>query len=296
MCYNAYMAKFVSGVFALKLWQVDGLDEIVSSELYNSGLTEYTVTSVRERYRKKGEKIYLSTVTLPEGAVKKVKGFLVASPELAFLQVANKLHIHELILLGLQMCSHPPGRPKPAISTKEKLFNFAISAVGHAGRRKALQAIQYIQDGSNSIVESKIYLFLRLPYHLGGLSINNIIFNYKVKLDGAHARKLKQHNCFFDFFLPDYNIGIEYDSNKFHGTTSQMNKDADRDSVLSAMGYKVLHLNTYQLFNEKSFELFLEKLIKYMDKRFRIQNLIKYVNMQKSIRHLLLRGVDTKSF
>ena len=57
MCYNAYMAKFVSGVFALKLWQVDGLDEIVSSELYNSGLTEYTVTSVRERYRKKGEKI-----------------------------------------------------------------------------------------------------------------------------------------------------------------------------------------------------------------------------------------------
>ena len=75
-----------------------------------------------------------------------------------------------------------------------------------------------------------------------------------------------------------------------------MNKDADRDSVLSAMGYKVLHLNTYQLFNEKSFELFLEKLIKYMDKRIRIQNLIKYVNMQKSIRHLLLRGVDTKSF
>jgi len=284
--------KFISGFSALIFWNVNNLDGVIPSELLNSGVTEYTVTSIREKYRKKGEIIHLYRIPLPEKAVLEYNGKLIASPELAYLQVVNRLNKHERILLAMQMCSYPPGRPNMALTTKERLYRFADMSIGHYGRRNALAALQYVENVSNSIMESHIFMALRLPYHLGGYSFDNIILNHKVELDEESVKKFRQKNCFLDLLLVDYNTAIEYDSYKCHSSSDQKIRDADRDSVISAMGYKVLHLNTYQFFNKNSFDLFISKLLKITGKKLRIRNQEQHMKMQECMRLLMQRGIN----
>ena len=112
----------------------------------------YTHLDVYKRQR------HLCELTLPADAVVSKNGIMVASPELLFLQLASKLDIHQIILLGLQLLSHPPGNPSVAITTKQNLNSFLAKTSGHRGHCKALRAVKFLEDGSASVMESLLSL------------------------------------------------------------------------------------------------------------------------------------------
>ncbi|GAB1476539.1 hypothetical protein MASR2M70_13730 [Bacillota bacterium] len=216
------------------------------------------------------------------------KGEKVASPELVFLQLAGKLDIHRLILLGLQLCSHPVGRPDEAVTTRLKIKSFAEKAKGHRGRRNALRALKYIQDGSASIVESILYMVLSLPHALGGYGLNGAVFNYEIKLNDESGKRLGQKRCFVDLYYKQAKVGVEYDSFAHHNSPKEQGKDALRAAILERQNLGVMNLSTIQLYDRYACRDFAYNLASRLRKRIQIRTKA-FDEMHTKLRSLLPR-------
>lgn len=234
----------------------------------------------------KGYKIRLCQSPLPDGAVIARGGKIIASPELLFLQLASELDIHRLILLGLQLCSHPPGAPSAAITTKERLSFFLARTSGHHSHKKAWRALKYIENGSASIMESIVYMFLTLPHLLGGYGLGGAVFNYEIRLEDEAGKRLRQKRCFMDLYYKAAKLAIEYESFAFHSRPSEQGKDAIRSAILDRHGIEVMHLNTIQLYDKAAYKDFILNLSSRLNKRIHIRT-EKFDEMNDRLRSLL---------
>lgn len=167
---NRYISHFSAATF----WDIPYLDVVLGSSANLCEAIDYTYYRSSNRYFGKGERAHLCQTPLPARAVKCVSGKYIASPELVFVQLAGKIDFHRLILLGLQLCSHPPGKPELSVTTKNKLKNFVDKSSGLEGHRKAAQAIKYLENGSASIMESLAFMVLTLPNFLGGYGLKEL--------------------------------------------------------------------------------------------------------------------------
>lgn len=247
---------------------------------------DLTVPEHKASVKRKGFKLHKSTLPLPDGAVVRRNGRNVASPELVFLQLAEKLSIHQLILLGLQLCSHSPGQPSGAITSKEKLKAFLVATSGHRGHRKALQALQYLENGSASIMESITYMVLTLPHALGGYGLKGALFNKEIKLREDSAKLLKQERCFIDLYYPYAKIGVEYDSFAFHSSPTEQGKDLLRATSLSRQGIDIMRISTIQLYDKGACKEFALMLASRLGKRINIRT-ERFEEMQRLLLALL---------
>ena len=152
--YNPYMKEYVSCFSVVAFWNIPCIEVVLGFEIAETDSFDFTVSERSARSQKNGRASHLCQLALPSGAVVSRNGKMIASPELMFLQLACKLNIHRLILLGLQLCSHPPGNPSGAITTKQNLKTFLAKTSGHRGHPKALRAVKYLENGSASIMES----------------------------------------------------------------------------------------------------------------------------------------------
>lgn len=152
------MEKYVSYFSAAEMWNIPYIDSIFEAITEKRDRIDTTVSEQNARFSNNGKKVHSCELVLPVGAVVSRNGEMVASPELLFLELASKLSIHRLILLGLQLCSHPPGIPSGAVTTKQKLNTLLAMTAGHQGQRKALRAVNYLENGSASIMESIAYM------------------------------------------------------------------------------------------------------------------------------------------
>jgi hypothetical protein len=130
------MKEYLSYFSAAAFWNIPYIEAFLGSEIAETDPVDFTVSERGARTQKKGRIIHLCEIALPAGAVVSRNGQMVASPELLFLELARKLDIHRLILLGLQLCSYPPGNPSGAITTKQKLKTFLAKTPGHRGHLK----------------------------------------------------------------------------------------------------------------------------------------------------------------
>lgn len=212
-------------------------------------------------------------------------GKKIASPELLFLQLASQLEIHRLILLGLQLCSHPPGKPSNAITTKQKLKTFLGKVSGHRGHKKAVRAVKYIEDGSASIMESMAFMILALPHVMGGYGLGDAVFNYEIKLKDDAVKRLGHKRCFADLFYDHAKLAVEYESFAYHNSPSVQGQDLMRDTTLDRHGIKVMHMSTIQLYNKDACKDFAINLASRLGRRIQIRTK-KFDEM-----HLLLRAL-----
>lgn len=280
------MKKYLSHRSAAIYWNIPYIEAVLGLEIDKPRTVDFTVTNKSERFQTKGCTTYLCQAHLPRGAVVNRDGVIVASPEFVFLQLAPKLNIHTLILLGLQLCSHPPGKPFQAITTKKKLSVFVTKASGHRGQIKALRAIKYIEGGSASIMESVAYMILTLPHALGGYGIRNAAFNFEIALKEQSSKRLGQHRCFVDLYYKSAKLAVEYDSFTFHNSPSEQGKDAIRSVILNRHGIEVMHLKTIQLYDKNACADFASQLAHRLGKRIQIRSR-KFDEMNRSLRTLL---------
>lgn len=267
------MIEFVSHYSAACRWNIPNLNDVVGAE-YNDryeNVIHLTVDDPTMKYHKKGYRIHSYKRLLPRGAVKKHNGSYVASPEFVFLQLASELDIHRLILLGLQMCSHPVGNGEQSVTTKQRLESFLKNTTGHYGQKKAKLALRYVENGSASIMESMVYMILVLPHTLGGYGLSGMCFNYKIQLNTRAKQELDQSKCYMDLYFKEAKVAVEYDSFAYHNTPLAQGKDQLRASALKQQGITVAHLTTIQLYDKDKFEKFAVKLASSMRKRIRIR-------------------------
>ena len=269
--YNSYMKEYLSYFSAADFWNVPYIEAVLGTEIAETNLTDFTVCDRSLGHRRKGCNIHLCQTALPAGAVISRDGKRVASPELVFLELACRLDIHRLILLGLQLCSHPPDDPFKAITTKQKLKAFLAKCPRHHGRLKALRAVKYIEDGSASIMESIAYMILTLPHALGGYGLNGVVFNHEVRLRDEAGKRLGQKRCFMDLYYRQAKLAVEYESFAFHNSPSEQGKDAMRAVILDRHGIEVMHLSTIQLYSAEACMDFAFNLASRLGKRMQIR-------------------------
>ena len=268
------------------LWDIPYIEAVLGKETTEKNSVDFTVAKRSARLYGENRNFHLCELPLPKGAVVEKSEKMVASPELLFVQLATKLDFHRLILLGLQLCSYSPGKPQTAITTKLKLQTFIGKLSGVRGCRKALKAIEYIEEGSGSIMESLVYMILTLPHSLGGYGLNGAVFNHEIKLSDQGAIRLGQNRCFVDLYYSSAKLAIEYDSFAFHRNPSEQGRDAVRAEILGRQGIDVLHLTTIQLYDRKACEDFAINLAARLGKRIRIRAK-KFRGAERDLRNLL---------
>lgn len=228
------MQKYLCGSKALEYW---GLSEVCET-LHLPDRTEYVVFSDHDFYRNS-----LTHWCSMKVARRYTQNGVCTLPYL-FMRYARTLSFLQLIYLGLQMCACPPGEKPPC--TVRKLRDCAFSLERHAGRRKALQAIRYIQNKSGSPMESRLYMHLCLPNFLGGCGFPKAVLNKPIQV---HAKQY-----YLDLYFPDTDLGIEYDSYEYHNNARSFSKDTLRDAKLRTAGYSLIHVKPGQLNNIEGFQ------------------------------------------
>ena len=280
------MKEYLSHYSAAKMWDIPYIEAVLGDQVTASDSRHITVSEPDARLRNPGNKVHSCTLALPTGALISKNDIMVASPELLFLELASTLSIHRLILLGLQMCSHPPRYPSMSITTTQKLNTFLSNTAGHRGHRKAMRAVKYVENGSASIMESIAYMILTLPYSLGGYGLGGAVFNCEIKLKSEARVHLGQNRCFTDLFYRKAKLAVEYESFAYHNSPSEQGKDIMRSAVLERQGLNVMHLSTVQLYDRDACRLFAYNLAARIGKRIHIRTK-RFNEMHALIRELL---------
>lgn len=280
------MKEYLSHFSAAEVWNIPNSEEVFGFKIAETEFVHVTVSKPNARLRSNGKRVHSCELAFPVSAVTTLNGIRVSSPELLFLELASELSIHRLILLGMQLCSHHPGMPSEAITTKQKIKTFLVKTSGHLGHRKALRAVNYIENGSASIMESIAYMILTLPHALGGYGLSGAVFNHEIKLKSEARARLGQNRCFTDLYFRRAKLSVEYDSFTHHSSPSEQGKDVVRSAVLKRQGIDVMSLNTIQLYDKDACRDFVYNLAARLGKRIQIRSK-KFPEMHALLRSLL---------
>lgn len=287
--YSDCMKEYLSSFSAAEKWDIPYLESILGVKISDAGSVYITVSEHDARFSNNGKRVHSCALYLPTGAIVKRNSSSVSSPELLFLELASKLSIHRVILLGLQLCSHPPGLPSKAITTTQKLRAFLSKTPGHRGHRKAFRAVKYVANGSASIMESLAYMILTLPHSLGGFGLNGAVFNHEIKLNNEARVRLGQNRCFIDLYYKQAKLAVEYESFAYHNSPSEQGKDVLRSAALERQGIDVMRLSTIQLYDQDACREFAYNLAARLGKRMQIRTK-KFAEMHILMRELLPIG------
>lgn len=128
----------------------------------------------------------------------------VASPELVFMQLAQRRPLEEAVYFGFALCSLYRIDPtalgglrqrderllssaeyviadKP-LTTVKRIENFLDTAKGNLGCKKARSALKFVRDGSRSPMESALAITLGLPRIHGGFGLSVGQMNHAVRI------------------------------------------------------------------------------------------------------------------
>lgn len=268
--------KYISHYSSALAWDIPYLNSALG--LYGAKrsqqrkFTDVTFSNNNERHSKTGEIVHYCGLNLPHNSVVEKNGCLVSSPQLLFLELANELDIHHLILFGLILVSHPPGKPQEALTNIQLLSNLAENLPSFTGCSKAKRALLYIKDGAASLMEALAFMFLTLPHSLGGYGLIGVSLNCRIGLLDEAQRRLGQRSCFIDLYYKKEKLAVEYDSFTHHNSPGEQAKDMLRASALERQGITVMRLGTVQLFDKSACEEFAYNLAHRLNRRLRIRN------------------------
>lgn len=280
------MQHYLSHWSAISSYQSFYVESMFLNEINAEPQKHYTAFSEEELYPKLGRHVHLCSVKIPASLKEGEKGSGRVSLEFAFLQVAKDLPIHKLILLGLLLCGLQKGGRAP-LTSKSKMMRRIQSVPYHAGKRKALRALQYVEDTCRSPMEALLYMFLTLPYSLGGYALRGAIFNYELILSPENAKIMKKNRVFFDLFYALIRLVIEYDSKEFHTDPVDLEKDNRRTACIINQNFTVFHIRISQLKDIDQLRVFAQNVAHHLGKRIRIHKQEAFMQQHRELRSLL---------
>jgi len=210
---------------------------------------------------------HISSGEYPDGSfVRMDSGLIVSSPELCFMQMAEKVSFVKLVALGYELCGSyrldkesvdgQGFRSDMPRSTISELRSYIDKAAGLKGRENAMKALRYIIDGSASPMETILTMLLTLPYRLGGYGFPMPLLNHRVDVPVSARKSTGRLKYFCDIYWPEKKVDVEYDSDAHHTGSDRIAKDAIRRNVLTSLGITVVTVSRLQVIdNNKRREL-----------------------------------------
>ena len=192
-------------------------------------------------------------IELKDGAVtslaKNMKIYM-ASPELCFLQAAQVMDFHQLVIFGTDLCgiyirdplSPYQQRSRNPVVSINNIREFLETAYGSYGRRNALRAGTYILDRSNSGMETMLSVLAMLTASLGGYALLPPRLNSLLDLSAEGRRIMQGKSCYGDMVWDPQRVDLEYDSEISHLTSRQHRIDKQRASAMAVSGYTTISI------------------------------------------------------
>lgn len=263
------MKVILSHISAARRLGIPNLDVVLGGApgLGRADVSDITVLDGAQNIRRQGLRVHESKLPLPPGAVVAMDGANVASPELVFLQLAPMLDMQRLILLGLEICSCPPGQPDRALSTRQKLKAFLDKTPGHRGNKKSLRAAQFVGDGSGSVRESLAFMLLSLPPALGGYGLGGAALNGKIPLDEAGEELLSGNRDFASLYYADAKVAVDYRSRAASCPPAEQGRAILRASILERRGVGILQADPFLVYDPAAFRAFAFELARRLGRR-----------------------------
>ena len=200
---------------------------------------------------------------LPAGSFAQISDYvLISSPEMSFLQAANKMPLHELVNLANNLCAiyvldkteEYGQRRREPITCVADIMDYLAQVKDVDGIIKAKKAIRYARDRSNSPMESQIATLGALPVHYGGFGLPLPQLNMDIPLSREGGEFLGRDICCCDMVWLEQKVVLEYDSNMAHSTLRQFTKDKNRSTALALSGYRVISVTAEKVANFRAIE------------------------------------------
>lgn len=241
----------------------------------------------------------LWSVPLPDASfVDAGEGLLVSAPEFAFLQMANRLSLAQLIQLGFELCGTyalvdprtPAVQREAPLTSVAKLRSFLEDAPPAHGCKKALRAVRFVQDGSASMMETLTAMLLCLPYRLGGYGLDRPLLNHRIDVPCSLRRMASKSYCVCDLHWPEAKLAVEYDSGLWHDGSDDFVRDSKRRNTLIALGLTVVTMTAHQVLDGGELNKAAHLLAQITGKRLR------YRDPDFTRAHLALRAELLQAF
>jgi len=249
-----------------------------------SGFTTPVHIVIGDRSARRGSKLvkqHLFSGETPIGCFMNIgNGLMMSSPEFCFFQMTGQLPLAKLIELGYELCgvysipreddsSIPENgfyNRKPLTSVN-KLKAFLETMPGVKGYNIAKRALRYMLDGSASPMETKLAIFLTLPFMLGGYGFKMPELNKRIVLSKTARRYFNKDYYVCDMFWPDERVAVEYDSDQQHTGSERIANDSKRRNALSSLGIRVVSVTKQQLYSSAELESAARTIAKKMNRR-----------------------------
>lgn len=209
---------------------------------------------------------HVCTTELPRGSFRRLGGDnLVASPELTFLQMAQRRPLWDLIEIGCYLCStfaiDEVGRDytgkREQLLTYERLARYLDELPPQTyGARRARRALGYVVEATASPMEVQLVMHYGLPPELGGRGPIRIVANQLIRIDEHAQRLLGSRYLVGDLCMPEYGCDLEYDSELFHTGCYRLDHTQARRNVLEAMHVKTISATHGQICTPRMFDDF----------------------------------------
>ena len=179
------------------------------------------VRSRSDRVRMQTVDSHVCATKLPKGSVLRVDEHMsVVGPGLLFVQMAEVMSLPALVMLGYEMCGHycryadaPIAGPVvdglPALTSVDDLRDYAEVVRALTGKSRALEALEYVDDGALSAPEGFLGTFFSLPAIELGYGMGPVALNRRLCI-GAAGEGDAQHR-YPDISFSFAPIGINYD-------------------------------------------------------------------------------------
>lgn len=216
------------------------------------------VTSSQRQCRRKGdiEAHLLGSQVSSDSFFELTKSCLVCSPELAFVQCADRrADFIWLLELGYELCgTYQTERTGlttqyevEALTSTQRIRDFLKRNPSLRGSRLARRALLYMSDGSASPRETALALLLGLPRHLGGYGLETPLMNHPVKLNEQAASIAQRASLRCDLCWPKFKVDVEYQSDFAHQGEFARIRDSRRANALAAMQWTTIGVTSEEM-------------------------------------------------
>lgn len=207
-------------------------------------------------------RLHCVQTSLPEGSLVEVGGtanrVIASAPELCFVQMANRLTLPELVLLGYELCgsySPMPDTPRGyvrtgAVTTPERLLAFAQSARNVTGAKLARSAAKWVVAGAPSPEDAKICALAHMSRTQGGMGTTAPLLGQTLEAPDPAARILGTRRFTPALYWPDARVVVEFTTRDWQNADDRATYDKLVRSAYRMMGISAISLGRDDLHDD----------------------------------------------
>ena len=130
------------------------------------------------------------------------------------------------------------------------------------GERRLEAVLDFALERSASPMETALALMLTMPVEYGGYGFPKLQLNVEIGVSVPGIAPAGRNSVTPDILWDDEHVALEYDSSEFHEKSGhrQLEIDAVRSNVLTALGYKVFRVTTSMIESLSSIDLLAAQL------------------------------------